>query len=214
MKDLIKEGIEKLSIEYEEKQITLLFNYYNELSLWNKKLGLVNAEGEKLVIHHILDSLGGVNILRNLDFNTAADVGSGAGLPGIPLSIFFPDKRFTLVERSGNRCAFLRNCKALFRLDNVEILESGLENISSDFDVVIFRAFRDFNDFLNPLMKILSREGSLFAYKGKISEIEKELNSSGLINYQIEKINVPYLNEERHIVIIPVNQNIQKEDMS
>ena len=206
MKDLIREGIEKLSIEFEEKQITSLFNYYNELSLWNRKLGLVNAEGEKLVINHILDSLGGVNILKSMDFDTAADVGSGAGLPGIPLSIFFPDRKFTLIERSGNRCAFLRNCKALFRLENVEIMEAGLENVSAEFDIVLFRAFRDFNEFLNPLIKILSEKGSLFAYKGKASEIEKELDSSFLTKYKVEKIDVPYLGEERHIVIVPAVQ--------
>ncbi len=99
MKDFIRAGIEKLSIDYEEKQINTLFNYYNELTLWNKKLGLVNASGEKLIVHHILDSLSGLDLLKTFDFKTAADVGSGAGLPGIPLSIFFPDRKFTLIEK-------------------------------------------------------------------------------------------------------------------
>ena len=203
MIDLIKDGVEKLGIEYTEKQINTLLMYLGELSLWNKKLGLVNAEGRKLVINHIFDSLSGVNILKEIDFKTAADIGSGAGLPGIPLSIFFPDKSFTLVERSGNRCGFLRNCRELFRLDNVTVLESGLEKVSEQFDILTFRAFRDFNDFITPLLERLTDKGFLFAYKGKISEIEKELKASSLSEYRIEKVDVPFLDEERHIVIIP-----------
>ena len=207
MKDFIRAGIEKLSIDYEEKQINTLFNYYNELTLWNKKLGLVNASGEKLIVHHILDSLSGLDLLKTFDFKTAADVGSGAGLPGIPLSIFFPDRKFTLIERSGNRCGFLRNCRELFRLDNIEIRESGLEEVSEKFDTVTFRAFRDFNDFQKSLLSILNEEGFLFAYKGKLKEVEKEMNLSGLGKYEIKAVNVPLLDEERHIVIIPKKQD-------
>ena len=206
MKELIRRGVEELSIQYTEKQINLLNLYVNEIALWNKKLGLVNAEGEKLVIHHILDSLSGVGFLAEMNFETASDIGSGAGLPGIPLSIFFPDRKFTLVERSGNRCGFLRNCKELYRLDNVEVLEAGLENVEARYDIITFRAFRDFNDFLDPLMKRLKADGHLFAYKGKMSEIEKEMKKSGLGSYEVKKINVPYLEEERHIVIIPQQQ--------
>jgi 16S rRNA (guanine527-N7)-methyltransferase len=207
LKKLITEGLEKSGIEYTEKQVNLLLLYYNEISLWNRKLGLVNAEGEKLVIHHLLDSLSGVNLLKKYDFNTAADAGSGAGLPGIPLSIFFPDKNFTLIERSGNRCGFLRNCKELFRLDNIEIAESGLENVSDHYDVIIFRAFRDFTEYSDILIDKLTDNGILFAYKGKEKEIRKELKISGINSFKIEKVEVPFLNEERHIVIVG-KQNI------
>ena len=207
MKDFIRKGVEKLSIEYKEKQINSLFNYYNELTLWNKKLGLVNASGEKLVVHHILDSLSGVNRLKSLNFKSAADVGSGAGLPGIPLSIFFPDRKFTLIERSGNRCGFLRNCRELFRLDNIEVRESGLEEITEKFDIVTFRAFRDFNDFQKSLLHILNKDGFLFAYKGKLCEVEKEIKLSGLGKYEIKAVEVPMLEEERHIVTVPKKQD-------
>ncbi len=203
MKELIRDGIEKLSLKYNENQIGLIFNYCNELELWNKKLGLVNAEGRKLVINHILDSLSGVSLLKSSNFKTLADVGSGAGLPGIPLSIFFPDKKITLIERSGSRAAFLRNCKELLRLDNIEVMELELKKVNYNFDVVIFRAFRNFNDFLIPLRGILSDKGFLFAYKGKKSEIDKEIKKAAFSNYKIEKINVPFLDEERNIVIVP-----------
>jgi 16S rRNA (guanine527-N7)-methyltransferase len=202
LKKLIIDGLEKSGIEYSERQVELLLLYYNEISLWNRKLGLVNAEGEKLVINHLLDSLSGVNLLKKYNFKNAADAGSGAGLPGIPLSIFFPDKNFTLIERSGNRCGFLRNCKELFRLDNIEIAESGLENISDHYDVIIFRAFRDFTEYSDILIDKLTDNGILFAYKGKEKEIRKELKIAGINTFKMEKVEVPFLNEERHIVIV------------
>ena len=203
MKEFIIEGMEKLSLDFNEKQVDKLYLYINELELWNKKLGFVNAEGRKLVINHIFDSLSGVQFLKKIDFYNAADVGSGAGLPGIPLSIFFPNKKFSLIERSGKKCGFLKNCKELFRLDNIDVIESELEDVNKKFDLIIFRAFRDFNDFHNLLNSRLNDTGFLFAYKGRLKEIDEALKLSGLRKYKVFKVSVPFLEAERNIVIIP-----------
>ncbi len=205
MKKLLEGGLERLGIEYEEEILSRLLLYCDEINLWNKNAGLVNASGEKLIINHILDSLSGVPLLREAEFCTAADAGSGAGLPGIPLSLFFPDKSFTLVERSGNRAGFLRNCKALMKLDNVRVMESGIESVKEKFDLITFRAFRDFNEYYKCLIGKINEDGYLFAYKGKKSGILNELEKSGVEFYDIRKVTVPYLDEERHIVIIRKN---------
>ena len=201
MRDFLKKGLDLIGITFSDAQLCKLLAFYEELSIWNKKTGFLKAEGESLVIKHFFDSLAGAPLLSKMNFNTIADVGTGAGFPGIPLSIFFPEKQFTLVERSGKKTAFLNNCKALFSLDNILIEEAELENVNNTFDIVTFRAFRNFVEYYKEIFRIVKQKGFLFAYKGKISEIEAEMHEAGIDEFKIEKVAVPFLEEERHIVI-------------
>ncbi len=75
--NLLTDGLHEMGIKAESKQIELLEIYYNELNMWNKKLGLVNARGDELIIKHILDSLSGLNVIRDLSARKIADIGSG-----------------------------------------------------------------------------------------------------------------------------------------
>jgi 16S rRNA (guanine527-N7)-methyltransferase len=200
MKEFLIKGLEMIGIDYSRRQLDTLLDFYNELSAWNRRAGFVKADGEDLVIRHFFDSLAGVPLLEKMDFKTAADAGSGAGFPGIPLSIFFPDRNFTLIERSAKKTAFLNNCRILFALDNVSVAESELENISGVFDMVTFRAFRNFNEYYLHLFRILSDKGFLFAYKGRRGEIDSEMESAGIKDYSVQQVHVPFMTEERHIV--------------
>jgi 16S rRNA (guanine527-N7)-methyltransferase len=140
-----------------------------------------------------------------MNFETIADAGTGAGFPGIPLSVFFENKKFFLIERSGKKTTFLDNCKTLFKLNNVTILESSIEDIDTTFDVVTFRAFGNFNKYILKFAALLKKEGFLFAYKGKIEEIKAEMQKAKITKYRIEKVLLPFYNEERHIVITQKN---------
>ena len=101
MEALLTDGLSKLDIPLSPDQQRQLDIYWSELAMWNGKYGLVNASGDELVIKHFLDSLTAVPVLKELPFGTACDVGSGGGFPGLVLAVAFPDKKFTLVERSG-----------------------------------------------------------------------------------------------------------------
>jgi len=196
-------GLKQIGIVYTQVQLELLELYISEIELWNKKYKLVGAGGEELIIRHVLDSLSAFPELKKLTFKTAADVGSGAGLPGIPLSIFFPNVHFYLIERSGRRTGFLRNIVSLLNLmDHVTIIEADLEEVKDTYDLVLFRAFRNFVDFYDSLLKINSPGGIMFAYKGKSeiikSEISKIKNNAGV---NIVPAFVPFLEEERHFLI-------------
>lgn len=199
---LLKLGMEKLEIEYNRDDLFNLKKYIDELSFWNKKYGLVKAEGRELIIKHIFDSLAPLNILKQLDFITAADAGSGAGLPGIPLALFLKGKEFTLIERSAKRAGFLRNAVSVLGIGNrVRVLEAAVEDVTEHFDVVVFRAFRQLNQYYPALKAILNDDGVLFAYKGKRSVIEDEIRSLKVkSNFEIIKIDVPFLQQERHIL--------------
>jgi 16S rRNA (guanine527-N7)-methyltransferase len=207
--ELLKEGLIQLELEFSSSQLEMLNLYISEIELWNKKYKLVGAGGEQLIIRHILDSLSAVSKLREFTFKTAADVGSGAGLPGIPLALFFPDIQFVLIERSGRRVGFLRNVISLLDLGNrVKIIEAGLEEVNNKFDLVLFRAFRNLIDYYDDLERITSPGGIMFAYKGKVENIRAEISSLGQgVSVDIQPAIVPFLNEERNFCIFNSPKN-------
>jgi len=199
----LRSGLELLEIDYTPAQITMLELYISEIELWNNKYKLVGSGGEQLIIRHVLDSLSAVPELKKLNFDTAADVGSGAGLPGIPLSVFFPNVQFSLIERSGRRTGFLRNIVSLMNMiDRVSVIEAELEDIKGTYDLVLFRAFRNLVDYYDSLLKIKSSQGIMFAYKGKNEIIKSEI-SNIKTNLQIEIVSafVPFLEGERNFLI-------------
>jgi len=212
-----------------------LEHYLAELELWNPRLGLVEARGEALVGRHILDCLAAFPCLLQvlnrfpLPAHTAmADIGSGAGLPGIPLLLaikhLVPERAIgfsmTLVEKQQRRIGFLLNAKALLKLDNLILRQEKLEDLVADgsrFGLVSARAFSPLEpSVLAALRGILDPAGLLFLYKGRLEKIDQELCGSGLIRSESKEfivpsgntalvlpISVPYLDEERHIVLIP-----------
>ncbi|MBI9098870.1 MAG: 16S rRNA (guanine(527)-N(7))-methyltransferase RsmG [Spirochaetaceae bacterium] len=199
----LEDGLKELKIEYSNIQLKTLNKYIGEVEMWNKRYGLVNASGETLVTKHILDSLTGVNHIREMKIHTLADVGSGAGLPGIPLSIFLPEMKISLIERSGKRVRFLRNVQILLGLKNVEIIEADLKDVTSRYDLVTFRAFKPIEPGIIQLLKnILAEGGKIVAYKARMENINQEIEMvKDLI--QVEKIvsvSVPGLEDERNLV--------------
>jgi 16S rRNA (guanine527-N7)-methyltransferase len=147
-------GLDKLKIGYGQKELDLLGLYLKEIELWNPKYSLVGST-ENIIVRHVLDSLGAYKIIKRLNPGSVADVGSGAGFPGIPLALFFRNVQFTLIERSGKRAAFLANASAVLNTGNITVEESDVKrlgggktgNIASvrtagkRFDLVTFRAF-------------------------------------------------------------------------
>ncbi|MDC7238972.1 MAG: 16S rRNA (guanine(527)-N(7))-methyltransferase RsmG [Spirochaetales bacterium] len=204
---ILDNGLAKMGLSADSEKTALLEKYIDELELWNPRYGLVNAEGDDLVIRHILDSLAGVKTMQGLAPSIVADIGSGAGLPGIPLAIMLPNTRFHLVERSGKRTGFLRNIILTLGLTNVSVIEDSLENLTERYDVVTFRGFSPFQkDLMKHLGKILCEEkGTILAYKGRMEQIKSELDSlddESVRDSSIVEVSVPFLEEERHLVIM------------
>jgi len=218
--ELIREGLALLAIEDPQAQLqNYLLQYLHELTVFNAAFNLVKAENdEALIIQHMLDSLASWNLLtKTIAEHTKsrpcliADIGSGAGFPGIPLACLFLAQhaaaQFTLVERMQKRCAFLENVRAMLNLTNTSIAEAEAESAPADyFDIVVFRAFRPLDcSMLKTLQKRLCSTGFLAAYKGRRSAIEAELNALGdqKPEHRIIPLTVPFLNAERHLLIIP-----------
>ncbi len=139
---------------------------------------------------------------------TIADIGSGGGLPGIPLAAAFPQFDFVLVERMAKRCAFLENVRALLGLENVRIENCELEKIPREsFEIATFRAFRPLEEkMLVSLLAVLKKGGALAAYKAKRKNIVEEMRQANCGRYNVISLDVPFLTEqderERNLVLI------------
>ena len=203
---MLDEGLARLGIEASSRQREMIDAYIDELLIWNSKLNLVSVRSrEELVVRHILDCLAGLEIVRDLGGRSIADIGSGAGLPGMLLAIFLEDRMVTLVERSGKKAGFLRSTSALLGLvDRVSVIDRDLKAVDAVFDVVTLRAFREFGDFIGQIRRITSPGGSIAAFKGRHSSVTSDLAAAGLKDADagIIPISVPFLDEERNMMVL------------
>ena len=200
--------------------VPLFEKYANELNLFNSAYDLVGADSvEDILKKHILDSLAAVPILKqifekieNPSLLRLADVGSGGGLPGIPLAIAFPEISVTLIERMSKRCAFLENSVIALGLKNVKVLNIDVEKApQKSFEVVVFRAFRPLDEkMIKTLKKLITENGYIAAYKAKEDKIIAEMSaiSEFIPSWSIKPLNVSFLGSgkekrERNLVIIP-----------
>ena len=188
--------------------------YIKEIILFNSAYNLTNtSDYDELVVRHLLDSLAAYKELFTLTKSFSeqalvfADIGSGGGLPGIPLATVFPQFHFKLVERMSKRCAFLENCAAILGLKNVEVINSAAEKVPSEsFDIAVFRAFRPLDKKMTEtLLKLVKKGGYLAAYKAKMDNIKEEMSGikSLVPEYEVKKLIVPGLEDsERNLVVI------------
>jgi 16S rRNA (guanine527-N7)-methyltransferase len=209
---LLRFSVEELGLAFDEEQYRMISTYIGELELWNPTYKLVGARGAELVTRHIVDSLAAVPVLTRLIASrpgtVVADLGSGAGLPGIPLAIAMPSIRFVLVERMGRRVGFLRNAIALCRLgDRVEVCEQDLSEVKQTFDMVTFRAFRPLPEILDMVEPLLAPHGVVCAYKAQMDSLQAELEQvrqhcKSQWTVETVPLHVPNLEAERMLCIL------------
>ena len=209
---LLEESLDSMQLPMQEEQLDQLQDYIAELELFNPVYKLVGAEGEQLVIRHILDSLSGATTIAKLankiENCSIADLGSGAGLPGIPLAIAMGDYPFSLIERMGRRVAFLRNALLRTRLSNrVQIIDCDLKEVKQQFDLITFRAFHPLADILDLVSTVLKDEGMVCAYKAGLAQVESELLQVENVckskwKAEFVELSVPHLDAQRSLCLL------------
>ncbi len=198
----LESGCQALSLELTDTQRAALVGYVLLMDKWNKAYNLTSVrDPQQMMIRHVLDSLA---VAPHLTAETVIDVGTGPGLPGIPLAIAKPDTAFTLLDSLGKRVRFLKQCVYELKLGNVTPVQSRVEAHSPDvpYDVVLSRAFASLKDMLHWCAHLVDSKGKFLALKGQFpqSEIEEVSN-----HFQIENsisLQVPEQDGERHLVFI------------
>ena len=181
---------------------TPLLKYLGELVLWNKAYNLTAVrEPAEMVTRHLLDSLA---ILPHVEGRTL-DVGSGAGLPGIPLALANPALNVTLLDSNGKKARFLRHAQRTLPLTNVEVVEARAEGFEPPqrYDTVVTRAFGSLREFIASTARLgAESNGRWLAMKGKLDRKELADVPPGFRVEQPIELKVPGLDEERHLIII------------
>ncbi len=197
----LKALISKTDLVLTDYQVEQLISYVELLDKWNKAYNLTSVRNpHDMIIKHIMDSLMVGPLLKGNHF---IDVGTGPGLPGIPLSIAYPDKKFTLLDSLGKRVTFLKQVVYQLKLANVTPVQSRVEQYHPEepLDGVLSRAFSSLNDMVTWCDHLISVEhGKFLALKGQFPSDEIDNLPKNIKMIASHQIIVPQLNAERHLL--------------
>lgn len=192
----------ELSASDQQKQ--QLIGYVEQLNKWNKAYNLTSVRDPlEMMTRHIADSLALLHFLPAQ--KSYIDVGTGPGLPGIPLAIMMPDSQFTLLDSLGKRTRFIQQTVFELGIKNVTAIQSRVEDhrVEVGFDGVLSRAFASLEDMLTWCQHLVKADtGRFFAMKGIYPTAEIDTLAPEFELEQVNKLYVPQLNEERHLVEI------------
>jgi len=179
-----------------------LASYLDLLAKWNRVYNLTAIRDEaKLVSHHILDSLA---VIRHLPGGNVMDVGSGAGLPGVPIAISCPGRAVTLLDSNHKKAAFLKQAISELGIAAAQIVTERVEAYrpSGLFEIVISRAFSDLADFVRLAGHLCATDGVMIAMKGLYPHDEiAQLPSSWKVEKTV-RLEIPQLEASRHLVFL------------
>lgn len=196
------DGAAQLGIELSGEQAAKLIRLLDELDDWNQRMNLTAIRDRTAQItKHLLDSLSIQPYLRG---TRIADIGTGAGFPGIPLAIVNPQRHFTLVDSTAKKLKFIDHVAALLDLPNIQTVHTRAEDYEPDerFDIVMSRAVGPVLTFMNWTTHLCVGGGRLLAMKGKYPHAEIENLPNGWKLAAVHRLAVPGLDEERHLVEI------------
>lgn len=195
-------GAAQFGIELSERQASQLIRLLDELDDWNERMNLTAIrERDAQITKHLLDSL---SIQPFLQGERVLDVGTGAGFPGLPLAVANPQLRFTLLDSTAKKLKFIDHVAGLLELTNVQTVHTRAENFRPPerFDIVVSRAVGPIEQFVKWAGHLCVGGGRLLAMKGRDPAAELVKLPSGWKVAAIHRLNVPALDEERHLVEI------------
>ncbi|NUY57547.1 16S rRNA (guanine(527)-N(7))-methyltransferase RsmG [Salinivibrio sp. MA427] len=207
MEQQLEYGLAQAGLVLSAQQQQQLLDYVRLLHKWNKAYNLTSVRHpDDMVVKHILDSLVVSPHLKGQQF---IDVGTGPGLPGIPLAIANPDKQFTLLDSLGKRIRFIRQVLHELGLTNVTPVQSRVEDFTPEhgFDAVLSRAFASMSDMVSWCHHLPHAQGCFYALKGQVDQQEIDALPTDCSVTDIKALKVPGLEGARHLVILRAKSN-------
>jgi 16S rRNA (guanine527-N7)-methyltransferase len=200
LQNQLEKGAAGLGITLSAEQVALLLDYQALLQRWNGAYNLTAVRDPAgMITRHLVDSLA---IAPYVEGATLADLGTGPGLPGIPLAILAPEREVLLVDSNGKKVRFLREAIRSLKLAKVRSAQSRVEEVEGQFDCITARAFASLADMLGWGGHLLAPGGTWLAMKGKHPAEELDGVPAGFRVEAIHALSVPGLDAERHLVVI------------
>ena len=200
------QGLVDIDLSLDDTQIDRLLDYMDLLGKWNKSYNLTAiTDLQKMIYYHLLDSLAIYNWVSH--GRSALDVGSGAGLPGVPLAIAMPDSRWTLLDSNGKKTRFMQQAIAVCGIDNVVVVKSRVEDYhaAEPFDIIVSRAFTSLTNFADSIAHLCQPETLMFAMKTGLSKEEAENLNTAKYSMQEFALRVPGIADKRSLVSLRLN---------
>jgi 16S rRNA (guanine527-N7)-methyltransferase len=196
----LEQGIAALGVQLPAGAVERLLDYQALLARWNAAYNLtaIRDPGE-MVSRHLVDSLA---ILPYVQGQSLADLGTGPGLPGIPLALARPELQVLLVDSNGKKVRFLREAIRSLKLENVRAVQSRVEDVEGQFDCITARAFASLEDMLAWGGHLLTKDGIWLAMKGRHPDEELPGVPAGFEVKAIHTLDVPDVGGERHLVVL------------
>lgn len=201
MRQKLDRLLEQAQINLTDQQKEQLVGFVCLLNKWNKAYNLTSVRNpDEMLVKHILDSLV---VSEHLQGGKFIDVGTGPGLPGIPLAIANPDKHFVLLDSLGKRITFIKNVLRELGITNVTPVLSRVEEYTEQmFDGVLSRAFASLNDMVDWCYHLPNPQGKFYALKGIYAESEVQEIKNPIRLEKVIPLSVPELVGERHLVLL------------
>jgi 16S rRNA (guanine527-N7)-methyltransferase len=198
----LDQGLLEMGLNLTAEQKQKLLGYLALLNKWNSTYNLTAVrDPQEMVPRQLLDAL---SILHLMKGKGILDVGTGPGLPGIPLAIVLPQLQFTLLDSNGKKTRFVQQAKMELQLDNVTVVHSRIEQLPTDnrFDTITSRAFSSLQKFVELSLPLLSEEGILVAMKGTLPKQEISAVEAMGLNVIPSGLRIPLTTAERHAVVV------------
>jgi len=199
--DRLQQGLVDIGLSLDVTQTDRLLDYLALLGKWNKSYNLTAiTDPEKMLYYHLLDSLAIHD--RVLPGQSALDVGSGAGLPGVPLAIALPRSKWTLLDSNGKKTRFLQQVLAVCAIDNAVVVKSRVEDYhaAESFDIIVSRAFTSLANFADSVAHLCQAETLMLTMKTGLSE--EEAGNLNRVKYSMLEsgLSVPGITGKRSLI--------------
>jgi 16S rRNA (guanine527-N7)-methyltransferase len=199
----LRAGVEALGLELYQSQYDQLLQFLYLLEKWNKSYNLTAIKGlEMMLSYHLLDSLSIYPVLK--DCRKAVDVGSGAGLPGIPLAIAMPDTHWILIDSNSKKTRFIQQALAHCGIKNVQVVQIRVQDYhaADSIDVIVSRAYASLADFCASVEHLLDPGTCLLTMKTEMGTFESGQIDTSRFELEETKLEVPGIEEQRSLVTL------------